>query len=566
MASTLNITARVNDRTKKGIDSANKRVGSLTGKIGGLKKAAKFAAIAVAGIAIAGVAIGVKLIGGLLSAGDALDKLNKKTGISIEELSALSFVLGQGGTNLETFEKGLATFAKGLADAQLKGTGPFADGLELIGLELEDLKGLDPVGQFDLLADAISAVEDPMLRSAAAQKVFGGAGKDLLPTLLEGSEGMARLRQEAEDTGRVMSTEAAQGAARFNDAIDSAKGFLKGLVLQGFSVVLPALLNFADFLKEKVGPIIRDTIIPAIRDFGDGIGNLVKPWKEKLEPALKKMIALFSGGGESGGASSLKGVLEAVKKTFEIVSEVIGAVIVLAVELIINNIVTLIEAFVGLVEFVKAVLSGDWAAAWDAITVIFQAFVDRVLGIIRPFLDLARRLFEIFGVDIGNIFGNIWQSAEDGANAFVRFFTTTVPNGIKGAINAIIGLIEAWPNAYVAAFNAILKAWNNFSISTPAVKLLGKTVIPSFRFDTPNLPLVPRVTIPRLQAGGIVTRRTLAEIGESGPEAVIPLGRGAGRLGSTTINVHVAGSVLTQHALETVVSNIATKLRRQGVI
>ena len=292
----------------------------------------------------------------------------------------------------------------------------------------------------------------------------------------------------------------------------------------------------------------------------------MKPWKEKLEPALKKMIALFSGGGESGGASSLKGVLEAVKKTFEIVSEVIGAVIVLAVELIINNITTLIDAFVGLIDFVKAVLSGDWAAAWDAIKVIFQAFVDRVLGIIRPFLDLARRLFEIFGVDIGNIFGNIWQSAEDGANAFVRFFTTTVPNGIKGAINAIIGLIEAWPNAYVAAFNAILKAWNNFSISTPAVKLLGKTVIPSFRFDTPNLPLVPRVTIPRLQAGGIVTRRTLAEIGESGPEAVIPLGRGGGRLGSTTINVHVAGSVLTQHALETVVSNIATKLRRQGVI
>ena len=235
MASTLNITARVNDKTKKGIDSANKRVGSLTGKIGGLKKAAKFAAIAVAGIAIAGVAIGVKLIGGLLSAGDALDKLNKKTGISIEELSAMSFVLGQGGTNLETFEKGLATFAKGLADAQLKGTGPFADGLELIGLELEDLKGLDPVAQFDLLADAISAVEDPMLRSAAAQKVFGGAGKDLLPTLLEGSEGMARLRQEAEDTGRVMSTEAAQGAARFNDAIDSAKVSLRDWSYRGLA-------------------------------------------------------------------------------------------------------------------------------------------------------------------------------------------------------------------------------------------------------------------------------------------------------------------------------------------
>ena len=211
MASTLNITARVVDKTKKGVDSANKRIGGLTKRVGGLGKVAKLAAIGIAGIGLAGVAIGVKLISGLLSTGDALDKLNKKTGIAIEDLSAMSFVLGQGGTDLATFEKGLGTLAKGFADAKLKGTGPFADGLELIGLELEELEGLDPISQFDLLADAIKEIEDPLLRSAAAQKIFGGAGKDLLPVLLDGSEGMDRLRQEAIDTGRVMSTEAAQG-------------------------------------------------------------------------------------------------------------------------------------------------------------------------------------------------------------------------------------------------------------------------------------------------------------------------------------------------------------------
>ena len=45
--------------------------------------------------------------------------------------------------------------------------------------------------------------------------------------------------------------------------------------------------------------------------------------------------------------------------------------------------------------------------------------------------------------------------------------------------------------------------------------------------------------IPGLQAGGIVTRPTLAMIGERGPEAVVPLNRGG-----LTTNVNLGGGVL----------------------
>jgi phage-related minor tail protein len=40
-----------------------------------------------------------------------------------------------------------------------------------------------------------------------------------------------------------------------------------------------------------------------------------------------------------------------------------------------------------------------------------------------------------------------------------------------------------------------------------------------------------------MASGGIVTRPTVALIGEAGPEAVIPLGRGGG-LGNVTLNVY----------------------------
>ena len=52
--------------------------------------------------------------------------------------------------------------------------------------------------------------------------------------------------------------------------------------------------------------------------------------------------------------------------------------------------------------------------------------------------------------------------------------------------------------------------------------------------DPPDLP-----NIPRLARGGIVSQPTTALIGESGPEAVIPLSRAGGNLGQTNINVEV---------------------------
>jgi len=61
--------------------------------------------------------------------------------------------------------------------------------------------------------------------------------------------------------------------------------------------------------------------------------------------------------------------------------------------------------------------------------------------------------------------------------------------------------------------------------------------------------------------GGIVNRPTMALIGESGPEAVIPLSRmGAG--GGGTIIVNVAGSVLTERRLESIIAGVTARQRR----
>ena len=85
---------------------------------------------------------------------------------------------------------------------------------------------------------------------------------------------------------------------------------------------------------------------------------------------------------------------------------------------------------------------------------------------------------------------------------------------------------------YKGIFNAIAKAWNN-TIGKLSFKIPGW--VPGLGgkgFDVPN--------IPELADGGIVTRPTLALVGEAGPEAVVPLDRtrGMGTTNNVTINVN----------------------------
>jgi hypothetical protein len=123
---------------------------------------------------------------------------------------------------------------------------------------------------------------------------------------------------------------------------------------------------------------------------------------------------------------------------------------------------------------------------------------------------------------------NIFRKVKDGVVSIFRSIGEVIVSAIKGSINRIIDLA-----------NLPLRGIN---------KIAGKV----------GLPTIPE--LPRLASGGIVTRPTLALIGESGPEAVVPL-RGKG-FGTTIINLHV-GQIVSNDPDETY-RQLARKLRRDG--
>jgi len=107
--------------------------------------------------------------------------------------------------------------------------------------------------------------------------------------------------------------------------------------------------------------------------------------------------------------------------------------------------------------------------------------------------------------------------------------------GVQVIINSINSAFDYLVNGIITAINLIISAFN-------AIPLLP---------DIPKIPTINtgrlgggesasasagRLGIPRMANGGIVTSPTLALIGEAGPEAVVPLGKGGG-MGGITINI-----------------------------
>lgn len=110
----------------------------------------------------------------------------------------------------------------------------------------------------------------------------------------------------------------------------------------------------------------------------------------------------------------------------------------------------------------------------------------------------------IVGVFTGN-----WSKAWDGIKSIFSGIWDALTGVVKGVINIIIDVL----NGFVSAINKI-----SFDVPDWVPVIGGK----KWGFNIPK--------IPKLARGGIVDKPTIAQIGEAGKEAVIPLENNTGGL------------------------------------
>lgn len=176
--------------------------------------------------------------------GDKLAKASTRTGASVESLSTLGYAAKQSGADLESLETGIKKMSKTLVEAA-QGSAPAIDALREVGLTVADLAKLSPDERFKKIADGLSRIQDPAVKSTAAMEIFGKGAIALLPLMQDGARGIELLQQRARDLGLEWSTRDAKAAEEFGDRLDDLWQVLKNGVAVIGGAVAPVLRTMA---------------------------------------------------------------------------------------------------------------------------------------------------------------------------------------------------------------------------------------------------------------------------------------------------------------------------------
>jgi hypothetical protein len=186
--------------------------------------------------------------------GDQLDKMSKRTGVSVETLSELGFAAEQTGSNLDAVGNALQRMNRRLGRITAgQASSTQKEALESLGLSAERLRQLSPEQRLKAIADAMASMEDQAEAAGLAQRAFGTEVDKILPLLLKGREGIEQLQREFRDMGGTMSQEAAADAARLTDAMNEARQAISIVTRKVGAALAPMLTDVSQKIRDQAG-------------------------------------------------------------------------------------------------------------------------------------------------------------------------------------------------------------------------------------------------------------------------------------------------------------------------
>jgi len=276
----LNIVVAVKDK-------ASKPLGKIGEKFPKLTKGAMVAAPAIAAVGAAALTAGTAMFAlakKTADLGDKYQKLSKNTGVAVEDLSALAHAAKLSGSNIDVLGKGFQTLNQRAVDAG-RGLKSAAIEFEELGVNVKDAEGntRETIDIFYDLADAMEGMGSEAEKSAAAQRLFGRAGKELIPLLNEGADGIREMMEEAERLGIVFDQEAADNAAKFNDEITRLEAQFDGLQIALGNELIPMLTELVEDLQD---------VAQWVKDNSDAIEGYIG-WVVELNKRFNPLVLIL---------------------------------------------------------------------------------------------------------------------------------------------------------------------------------------------------------------------------------------------------------------------------------
>lgn len=295
----------------KGMSAAMDKVGKkFTQAARALNKYAGFAAVAAAGA----LALFVKK---QIEIAERFEKMSQQAGVSTEFLSEMALVASQAGVELEgTLIKSVRKLTQNMDDFR-KGVGEAKDTIEDLGIEVVKENGVLRNVEDVLMdvADQFKKMEDGADKTAAAVRLFGRAGTEMIPMLNMGSEGIDKLRKKAQEMGLTISTETAGQAALLIDQIDILKKSAEGTGRTFALALLPWLNETVEAMslakKEAGGFHAAMVLLGGLADafWSKSLDQQIKEKKKSLERLQARGPSIFDISGQ--GHKKLKARMSA---------------------------------------------------------------------------------------------------------------------------------------------------------------------------------------------------------------------------------------------------------------
>lgn len=316
----------------------------------------------------------------------------------------------------------------------------------------------------DALKDLLKSIQ-PLLRKIP--QLIG----DLLPSLLAMTTDMIK------DLGSLIPE--LLNSDIIDNTIDTIVNALPDMI-NGAMAFLMGIIDAIPLLIEKLVPVIPSIVTTIVTTLTDHIDTLI-----------------------DGALALLMGIIDAIPLLIEALVPEIPTIVIAISKALIKEIPRLLKSSL---EMFGALLTGLQDTGKAIVKSLPGMVKEIVTGLVKPlktaFKELWDYIKELFG-KLPAFFGDLWTKVKDKFTAIGTKIGDAISGAVKSGINGIIGQIEKIINSGIKLINGAM----DFINEIPGV-------------DIGNLSLL---NLPRLARGGIIDRPTIAQIGENGKEAVMPL-------------------------------------------
>lgn len=359
-------------------------------------------------------------------------KLARETGVTVTEASRLQFVAQRMGLTVDEASMAFGKLSKQIV-ATNEATVPGTTALSQLNIATKNAdgstRGFNDV-LFDL-ADKFKGMPDGIEKSNLAMDIFGRSGRDLIPLLNQGRDGIAELQKKADELGITLSGD---NITKFQEYVTAQKD----------------LADSSLALKMAIG----EKTTPVMTEFNKKLNELLTKALELPGPLKDVAVGLLAFGGPAASAASA--ALGTAANIATITSEMKGlgkyAKMTLAITLIGAEVALLIAKITD--EYKKLEDENKKAAdsskaSWEAIERLNQKIKEMPAGEARD------KLIALRDAQIES------QAAIDanahGYDSFKGFLDALVNESIPGFVEALMNPIAAlgWFNEAIKLMTGI---------------------------------------------------------------------------------------------------------------